>query len=212
MGRVRIRLLRWMELVLGLGLAALLLIAGAYRPAGFHPLHQPLHQPVSATGGVSAATGPRPAPPSPTPAPSAQEVLDASARRHGLDPHLVEAVAYWESGWDQSRISDTGAVGLMQVQPEVAAELAPRLLGRSVDLHDPADNAEAGVAILHAYIDDQGGNVDQGLAAYYQGPGSLQDDGVQPDTQAYVDGIDALKQLLDEGRPLPPPESVDGSP
>ncbi len=196
MGRVPI--LRRMELALALGMLTLLLIAGPLRPPGFHTIRPVL----PASGGVSAASAPQLLQPSP---PSVRDLLDAAARRHGLPPHLVEAVAYWESGWDESKISITGAIGLMQVQPEVAAELGPRLLGRKVDLHDPADNADAGAAILKAYIDDQGGSVDRGLAAYYQGPQSLRDDGLQPDTQGYVDGVQALRQALDAGRPLPSP-------
>jgi soluble lytic murein transglycosylase-like protein len=185
-----------MELALAISLLVLVLEAGFWRPPGFHPLHDNEH------GAVSAASAPRASEPSPPADPRA--LLDAAAARHGLPAHLVEAVAYWESGWDQSKVSDTGAIGLMQVQPDVAAELGPRLLGRVVDLRDPAQNADAGAAILKAYIDDQGGDVDRGLAAYYQGPQSLADDGVQPDTERYVSGIDSLRQLLDEGKPLPP--------
>lgn len=198
---VWVRLLRWMELALALGMVALLLMAGPFRPRMLHSIPNALPP----SGGVSAATAPR------TQAPAApagpRELLDAAARRHALPPHLVEAVAYWESGWDQQRVSNTGAIGLMQVQPEVAAELGPKLLGRRVDLHNPADNTEMGAAILRAYIDDQNGSVDRGLAAYYQGPQSLSDDGMQPDTQGYVTGIEALRQLLDDGKPLPPPPS-----
>lgn len=190
--------LRRMELALSLGMLTLLLVAGPLRPPGFHTI-----RPVRpASGGVSGATSPQVLLPQPLPV---RELLDQAALRQGLPPHLVEAVAYWESGWDPSRVSVTGAIGLMQVQPEVAVELGPRLLGRKVDLRDPADNAEMGAAILKAYIDDQGGSVDRGLAAYYQGPQSLRDDGLQADTRGYVDGVQALTMLLDAGRPLPAP-------
>ena len=195
---VAVPLLRGMELGLALGMLTLLLIAGPLRPPGFHPIRPVL----PASGGVSAASAPQLLAPPP---PSVRELLDAAALRHGLPPHLVEAVAYWESGWDESKVSATGAIGLMQVQPEVAAELGPRLIGRKVNLNDPADNADIGAAILKAYIDDQGGRVDRGLAAYYQGPQSLRDDGPQPDTQGYVDGIQALRQALDAGKPMPSP-------
>jgi soluble lytic murein transglycosylase-like protein len=190
--------LRRMELALSLGMLTLLLIAGPLRPPRFHTI-QPV---LPASGGVLDATAPRLRQPPP---PSVRDLLDQAALRHGLPPHLVEAVAYWESGWDESKVSATGAIGLMQVEPEVATELGPRLVGRKVDLRDPADNADIGAAILRAYIDDQGGSVDRGLAAYYQGPQSLHDDGLQPDTQRYVDGVQALRQLLDTGRPLPSP-------
>jgi len=116
------------------------------------------------------------------------KILLEAAARHQVDPKLVLALAYWESGWDQSRVSETGAVGLMQVQPETATEAGPALLGREVDLDNPYDNADVGVAILRQDIAAFNGP-QQGLAAYYQGPTSLKADGMFPDTQQYVEGI-----------------------
>ena len=180
-----------MELVLAVGAAGVLVVAGWARPAGVAP-----------SSAAADVAGERPRAPVTVQGatPGVRELLDQAAQRHGLPAHLVEAVAYWESGWDQARISDTGAVGLMQVEPEVADELGPRLVGHKVDLHDPAQNADIGAAILKAYIDDQGGNVWKGLAAYYQGPGSLSIDGPQPDTQEYADGIQAIQDRLDRGQ------------
>jgi soluble lytic murein transglycosylase-like protein len=91
----------------------------------------------------------------------------------------------------------------MQVQPEVAAEMGPRLLGHPADLHDPAENADLGAAILKAYIDDQGGDVDRGLAAYYEGPGELAANGYSYDTADYLAGVSALRALIEQGQPLP---------
>jgi soluble lytic murein transglycosylase-like protein len=193
----RMRLLRWLELALAVGAAGLLVVAGWVRPAGFAPsdsdgavASERSHQvpPLAETGGADRT-------------PPVVDLLDSAAQRHNLPPHLVEAVAFWESGWDQGRVSDTGAVGLMQVQPDVAGELGPRLLGHAVNLQDAAQNADIGAAILRAYIDDQGGDVWKGLAAYYQGPQSLADDGPLPDTQAYADGIQAIQARLDQGQP-----------
>jgi soluble lytic murein transglycosylase-like protein len=116
------------------------------------------------------------------------KILVEAAARHQVDPKLVLAVSYWESGWDQSRVSETGAVGLMQVQPETANEAGPALLGRAVDLDDPYDNADVGAAILRQDLDAFNGPAN-GLAAYYQGPTSLKADGMFPDTQRYVEGI-----------------------
>ena len=116
------------------------------------------------------------------------KILVEAAARHQVDPKLVLALSYWESGWDQLRVSETGAVGLMQVQPESAKEAGPALLGRAVDLDDPYDNADVGVAILRQDLDAFSGPVN-GLAAYYQGPTSLRADGMFPDTQHYVEGI-----------------------
>jgi len=127
--------------------------------------------------------------------PVVMQILKAAAVRHQLDPKLVLALAYWESGWDQSRVSATGAVGLMQVEPPTAAEAGPKLLGRPVDVTDPVDNVDVGAAILRQDLNTFG-SVELALAAYYQGPTSLRNDGMFPDTQAYVDGILALASRL----------------
>jgi soluble lytic murein transglycosylase-like protein len=117
-----------------------------------------------------------------------RRVLVEAAQRHHLDPKLVLALSYWESGWDQTRVSAGGAVGLMQVLPATAAEAGPGLLGRPVDLDDPYDNADVGAAILREDLDNFKDPA-VALAAYYQGPTSLRENGMFPDTQQYVQGI-----------------------
>ena len=118
----------------------------------------------------------------------ARRILQAAALRHRLDPRLVLAVSYWESGWDQSRVSETGAVGLMQVEPATAQEAGPALLGRAVDVTDPYDNADVGTAVLKEDV-DAFHDPAMALAAYYQGPTSLRANGMLPETQQYVQGI-----------------------
>jgi soluble lytic murein transglycosylase-like protein len=120
--------------------------------------------------------------------PNPQRILREAALRHQLDPKLVLAVSYWESGWDQSRVSQTGAVGLMQVEPATAQEAGPALLGRAVDITDPYDNADVGAAVLKQDL-DAFRNPAMALAAYYQGPTSLRANGMFSDTQQYVQGI-----------------------
>jgi soluble lytic murein transglycosylase-like protein len=124
-----------------------------------------------------------------------RKILVDAAARHQVDPKLVLALSFWESGWDQSRVSDTGAVGLMQVEPATATEAGPALLGREVNIDDPYDNADVGVAILRQDL-QAFNSPEQALAAYYQGPTSLRADGMYPDTQQYVEGIlDLAKRM-----------------
>jgi soluble lytic murein transglycosylase-like protein len=120
--------------------------------------------------------------------PLVHKILVEAAQRHQVDPKLVLALSYWESGWDQSRVSETGAVGLMQVEPATAKEAGPALLGREVNIDDPYDNADVGVAVLREDLDAFGSPM-KALAAYYQGPTSLRAYGMFPDTQQYVEGI-----------------------
>jgi soluble lytic murein transglycosylase-like protein len=123
------------------------------------------------------------------------KILVEAAARHQVDPKLVLALSYWESGWDQSRVSNTGAVGLMQVEPASAAQAGPALLGREVNIDDPYDNADVGVAIFRQDL-EAFNRPEKALAAYYQGPTSLRVDGMYPDTQQYVEGIlDLAKRM-----------------
>jgi soluble lytic murein transglycosylase-like protein len=85
----------------------------------------------------------------------------------------------------------------MQVEPYAAESAGPKLLGRSVDIADPYDNADVGAAIFREDLDNFGDEA-MALAAYYQGPNSLQQNGLQPDTQAYVEGIMALAARIGE--------------
>jgi soluble lytic murein transglycosylase-like protein len=83
----------------------------------------------------------------------------------------------------------------MQVEPASAQSAGPALLGRPVDLNNPYDNADVGAAILREDLENFNDPA-TALAAYYQGPTSLQRDGMLPDTHQYVDGILSLMDHL----------------
>ena len=151
-------------------------------------IRNPVTPPRGQNPEPAAITGLRPQPDQSPDQAQLRRILRDAAIRHGIDPKLVLAVSYWESGWDQSLVSSTGAVGLMQVEPATAQEAGPALLGRAVDVTEPHDNADVGTAILKQDL-DAFQNPAMALAAYYQGATSLRAYGMFPDTQQYVDGI-----------------------
>ncbi|MCP5109621.1 MAG: lytic transglycosylase domain-containing protein, partial [bacterium] len=67
---------------------------------------------------------------------------DYWAQEFGIERELVYAVIEVESAWNPRAVSSKGAVGLMQLMPETAAEFGVR------DRFDPADNVRGGVAYL----------------------------------------------------------------
>src|SRR6266571_3038469 len=69
-----------------------------------------------------------------------------------------------------------------------AREAGPALLGRVVDVTDAYDNADVGTAVLKEDV-DAFHDLTMALAAYYQGPTSLRENGMFPETQQYVQGI-----------------------
>ncbi len=123
-----------------------------------------------------------------------RELVERTARRHGVDPRLALAVAYQESGWSQRVVSPANAVGVMQVIPDAGA-WASMLLGRELDLLDTEDNVTAGVVMLRA-LGRETGEHRATLGAYYQGLASLRQHGPYADTTAYVDTVLALRERM----------------
>ena len=117
-------------------------------------------------------------------------------RRYGeafsLDPVMVAAQGYQESGLDQSKRSAVGAIGVMQVMPATAADPAVGI----PDIHELEPNIEAGTKYLRhlidTYFDDPG--IDErnrillAFAGYNAGPNRINrlrrmaaDEGLDPD-------------------------------
>lgn len=128
---------------------------------------------------------------------SPRAVLVAAAQQEGVDPNLLLAVSWWESGWRQDQVSSEGAIGLMQVMPKTAAVAGPNWLHRQVDLNNPVDNALMGAALLADLL----GKYDRrtALASYYQGEPAIQSGRYAADTWRYADGIIGLSNQFAQG-------------
>ncbi len=102
--------------------------------------------------------------------------ITASAQRNDLDPALVAAVIYAESRFDAQARSSQGAVGLMQVLPETAAQIARETGGVAfvpADLEDPRVNIRYGCYYLRSVLDLFGGDRVAAIAAYNAGAGAV---------------------------------------
>ena len=99
-------------------------------------------------------------------------VITAAAARNHLDPALVAGLIYEESGYREKVVSSEGAVGLMQVLPSTAREIARRTGGvdfRPADLGDPRINIRYGSRYLRMLLDHYGGSRLEAVAAYNAG-------------------------------------------
>ncbi|MCG6943124.1 MAG: lytic transglycosylase domain-containing protein [Thiohalocapsa sp.] len=98
------------------------------------------------------------------------------AGRNGLAQDWVYALIRQESAFDADVASHAGAVGLMQLMPGTARDVA-RALGRPLpgrmDLIDPALNVTLGTRYLAAMRERFGGNEVLATAAYNAGPGAV---------------------------------------
>jgi soluble lytic murein transglycosylase len=104
------------------------------------------------------------------------ELIQGYALDRGLPLEWVYAVIRQESVFDADIASHAGAVGLMQVMPATAREVA-REQGlpapRRMDLIDPALNIALGTAYLAKMRKRFGGNQALATAAYNAGPGAV---------------------------------------
>ena len=114
---------------------------------------------------------------------SVNEIVEAAARKHNVDPLLVHSVIQVESAYNPYAVSRAGAQGLMQLIPSTARQLGVR------NPFDPKENIEAGVRYLKqlqdTFRDDR-----LALAAYNAGEGAVSRYGNQippyAETQNYV--------------------------
>ncbi len=129
-------------------------------------------------------------------APEIETLLEEFAVAEGLDPGIVKALAYLESGWQQDVVSPTGAIGVMQVQPSTAYWLERDVFGYDLDIETSTrDNIRAGVRYLRILL-NLTGDIDQALAAYYQGYAALSLGVLYEDTIRYVADVNAMRDRL----------------
>lgn len=111
-----------------------------------------------------------------------------------LLPYLVNQ----ESGGDPMALSPKGAGGLTQIMPDTARDPGygvPPLQGwdgKDPRTAPPEEQLRFGRDYLGAMINNRGGNVAEGLAAYNAGPGAVEQYGGIPpyaETQQYVQNI-----------------------
>jgi len=155
-----------------------------------------------------------------------EELMDA-ARRTGVDPSLLAAVALAESGFRPEAISEQGAVGLMQLLPStgewVAQEAGLPWRGPS-SLRRPDISLQAGGWYLAWLLERFKGDPVLALAAYNVGQHTVDDWRVQrgalelpelpyPETRFFVRRVllarERYNSLYPELRaPAPGPEGV----
>jgi len=104
-----------------------------------------------------------------------RDVIVREARAQGLDPFFVAGLIRQESMFHASIGSSAGAIGLMQLMPGTAQEVA-RSLGIRYDpgrLSDPEYNVRLGTRYLATMLTRYGGRAEDALSAYNAGPGRI---------------------------------------
>lgn len=101
-----------------------------------------------------------------------EDIIKEYSGKYGVDPYLVCAVIYVESGFSPNEVSHAGAMGLMQIMPETAGWIAGKIGATEFDvgdIKDPKTNIEMGcwyLGFLNGRFQD---NVKLITAAYNAG-------------------------------------------
>jgi soluble lytic murein transglycosylase-like protein len=112
-----------------------------------------------------------------------QSLVHDAARRHGVDPDVMNAIIWHESKFHVKAKGPGGAAGLMQLMPSTSKSLAKRL-GRSHRPYEAEFNVEAGAFLLSRLLVIFDGDLRLAIAGYGLGHG-------------------AVKKRLAAGEPLP---------
>jgi uncharacterized protein with LGFP repeats len=168
-----------------------------WSPLGIKVVYSAVPASTTTTPAPTAPTAPS-TPPSTAPPATAnnetvaqiQSMVRQTAAQMGVDPALALAVAEQESSFRQNVTSSVGALGVMQIMPANRDWLAGMTGRPNLDLRNTSDNIAGGVAMLR-WLTSQAKNLDEAIAGYYQGLGSVQTRGMYDDTKVYVSQVKA---------------------
>jgi len=126
---------------------------------------------------------------------SVRSLLDRWAAHYGVSIHLVRALAWMESGYNNHLVSNVGARGIMQLLPSTFRFAESVLIGHHLR-HDSNGNVRAGVAYLAHLLHDFHGNTRLALAGWYQGERAVRKHGVYKVSKTFVTDVLALAQRM----------------
>jgi LysM repeat protein len=124
-----------------------------------------------------------------------RSLLDRWAEHYGVSVHLVRALAWMESGYNNALVSSVGARGIMQLLPTTFRFAETVLIGHHLR-HDANGNVRAGVAYLSHLLHDFHGNERLALAGWYQGEGAVRKHGLYRETRQFVKDVRSLQKRM----------------
>jgi soluble lytic murein transglycosylase len=103
------------------------------------------------------------------------EYVEKYAVEYDVDKNLIYAIIKAESNFDSSIVSDSGAIGLMQIMGTTAEEIARRMgIEYNTEmLYNPDYNIMLGTKYYTDLIKEYDGNEAMALVAYNAGKGTL---------------------------------------
>ena len=121
--------------------------------------------------------------------------LDAWATRLGVDPRLVRALAWMESGYQTRIVSAAGARGVLQTLPTTRAYVETVLVGHPIP-HTVDGDIEVGILYLKHLLTVFHGDESLALAGWYQGERAVREFGVYNVSKPFVANVLALRSRM----------------
>jgi LysM repeat protein len=126
---------------------------------------------------------------------SVRSLIDYWAEHYGVSVHLVRALAWMESGYNNALVSSVGARGIMQLLPTTFKYVETSLIGHRVR-HDASGNVRAGVAYLAHLLHAFHGDKRLALAGWYQGERAVRKHGLYKVSKTFVSDVLALEHRM----------------
>jgi Transglycosylase SLT domain/Putative peptidoglycan binding domain/LysM domain len=126
---------------------------------------------------------------------SVRALLDHWAAHYGVSVHLVRALAWMESGYNNALVSSVGARGIMQLLPSTFDFAEHVLIGHHLR-HNASGNVRAGVAYLSHLLHDFHGDRRLALAGWYQGERAVRKHGLYKVSKTFVKNVLALAKRM----------------
>ena len=126
---------------------------------------------------------------------SVRALIDHWAVHYGVDVHLVRALAWMESGYNNALVSSVGARGIMQLLPTTFSYVETSLIGHRVR-HNADGNVRAGVAYLAHLLHAFHGDKRLALAGWYQGERAVRKHGLYKVSKTFVKDVLALEHRM----------------
>lgn len=153
--------------------------------------------PPSTSAPPPSTSSPPPPTTIPAPAPGSSTGLSTFFERwsaaYGVDRGLLEALLWKESGWQADAVGPGGHLGIGQLSPERVAFVEERLLGVDLDPLDASDGIRLAARFLR-FLLDRTDDERTALAAWNQGLGSVDTNGISAAAGAFADEVLAIRR------------------
>lgn len=120
------------------------------------------------------------------------ELIEREAQRQRLDPYLVAALIRQESRFEDQAVSSAGALGLMQLMPATARDLARQRSLSKNRIVDPALNIRLGTRYLAQLLRRFEGNAEKAIAGYNAGGSRVEEWATQAGTTETVEFVESI--------------------